>query len=211
VILTQALVQAACGATASVSAAALPGLQAACDKFEITTGARVAAFLANVGVESANLSATVENLNYKADSLLATFPSHFTQAEAQQYAHKPEAIANRAYADRMGNGNEASGDGWLYRGRGYLMSTGKRNYVLTGVGIDMDLLHHPELLEQPDGAAKSAGFFWHNNTLNRYADAGQFLQVCKVINQGSTTAKGSPNGYALRLARFTVAMRQLGV
>lgn len=207
-MLTQALIAAACGASASASAAAQPGLQKACGEAGINTPELVAAFLANIGVESAGLTATVENLNYSATGLLATFPSHFTQLEAQQYARKPITIASRAYANRLGNGDEASGDGWRYRGRGYLQVTGKSNYAAAGKALGLDLLAHPELLEQPEGAARSAAWFWSSNKLSRFA--GQFLQVCKAINCGNPNSKATPNGYSTRLARYAAAMKLLG-
>lgn len=210
-ILTPELITAACGSTPRISATALPGLQATCDRFAINTPLRVAAFLANVGVESAQLTATVENLNYRADRLLAVFPSHFTQADAQQYAGKPEAIANRAYANRMGNGDEASGDGWRYRGRGYLQLTGKFNYSQASKALGIDLLSHPELLESPEGAATSAGYFWSKNTLSRFADLGQCDRVCRAINLGNAMSKSIPAGYSTRLARYSAALKLLGV
>jgi putative chitinase len=210
-ILTVELLSAACGSTPAVSAAALPGLQTACDKYAINTPLRAAAFLANVGVESAQLTATVENLNYRADRLLAVFPSHFTQAEAQQYAGKPEAIANRAYASRMGNGDEASGDGWKYRGRGYIQLTGRFNYSQAAAGLGLDLLNHPELLETPAGAATSAAYFWNKNALNRFADLNQCDRVCKAINLGNAMSKNIPAGYTTRLARYNAALKVLGV
>jgi len=209
-ILTPELVSAACGSTPKITSAALPGLQEACDRFSINTPLRAAAFLANVGVESASLTATVENLNYRADRLLAVFPSYFTQAQAEQYAGKPVAIANHVYANRGGNGNEASGDGWLYRGRGYLQLTLKSNYVAMAKSLGLDLVKHPELLESAEGAAASAAQFWTNGALNRYADAGQFDKVCKAINLGNAASKAIPVGYTTRLARYGAALKVLG-
>src|ERR1700722_14945844 len=123
-------------------------LQAACDRYEINTPLRMAAFLATCGVESARLTAISENLNYSVAGLLSTFPDYFDAAEAQQYANKPPMIANRVYANRNGNGNETSGDGWTFRARALIGITGRRNYLLCALGIDLDLTNSPELLEQ---------------------------------------------------------------
>lgn len=140
--LTSTIIAAGCGATQLRAAQWAQPMQAACDKFAIDTPLRMAAFLATYGIESARPTALVENMNYSTAGLLATFPSHFDEAEAQQYANKPPMIANRAYANSNGNGDEASGDGWAFRGRG-MGITGRRNYLLCGIGIDLDLINHP--------------------------------------------------------------------
>lgn len=207
--LTSTIIAGACGSTQLRAAQWIAPLQTACDQFQINTLLRLAAFLANVGVESARLTAVVENMNYSADGLLSTFPSHFDAAEAQEYARKPPMIANRVYASRNGNGDEASGDGWRFIGRGCLQISGRRNYELCGVGIGLDLINHPELLEQPANAALASAWYWSAHKLNTYADAGQFLQVCKVINLGSAGASGTPNGYSQRLALYGAAKQVL--
>jgi putative chitinase len=209
--LTSTIVAAACGSTQLRAAQWTAPLQTACDRFDLGTEMRVAAFLANVGVESARLTSVVENMNYSAEGLLSTFPSHFTEAEAQEYAHQPPRIANRVYADRNGNGDDASGDGWTYRGRALLQISGRRNYQLCGLGIGLDLVNHPELLEQPANAALAAGWYWASRKLNTYADGGLFLQVCKTINLGSSGAPGTPGSYSQRLSLYGAAKKALNI
>jgi putative chitinase len=202
--LTSNVIAAGTGATQLRAAQWVQPLQAACDRFEINTPLRLAAFLAQIGHESAGLSALVENLNYGAPGLRTTFPSHFTDAEASQYARQPERIANRAYANRNGNGDEASGDGWKFRGRACLQITGRRNYQLASIGIDLDLIAHPELLEQPADAALASAWWWSNHYLNGYADVGQFERITRVINGGT-------NGLSDRLSLYASAKHALGI
>jgi putative chitinase len=209
--LTANIIAAGCGATPKRATEWLAPIEDACERFEINTPMRAAAFLAQIGHESAGLSALVEDLSYSAAGLLSTFPGHFTEAEAQQYARQPERIANRVYAGRNGNGDEASGDGWLYRGRACLQITGRGNYEPCATGIELGLIAHPELLEQPTDAALASGWWWANRGLNALADAGQFLQISKVINLGSATAKGTPNGYPHRLALYGAAKKALSI
>ncbi|HTH15739.1 MAG TPA: glycoside hydrolase family 19 protein [Magnetospirillum sp.] len=190
----------------------LTALAAACDEFEINTPHRLAAFLANIGVESGNLTRTTENLNYSAKGLLRVFPSHFDADEAQDYDRQPERIANRVYADRMGNGDEDSGDGWSFRGRGLIQLTGKDNYAECGEALGIDLLGQPDYLEGPEGAARSAAWFWSKHGINRYADAGDFDGVCDLINKGhKTKPQGDAIGYDERLTAYRAACRALGV
>ncbi|TDR79985.1 glycoside hydrolase family 19 protein [Paludibacterium purpuratum] len=177
-------------------------LSTACAKYLINTPRRIAAFLSQVGVESAGLSALVENLNYSADGLLATFPTHFDAALAAQYARAPQKIANRVYAGRMGNGDEASGDGWVYRGRGLLQITGCAGYAACGKALGLDLLAHPEWLELPANAALSAAWYFAGHGCLALADAGDLRGVTRAIN-------GGLNGYAERLALFGAAERVL--
>lgn len=155
--------------------------------FEIDTKDRVAAFLAQAGHESGNFKAKVENLNYSAKALLATFPKYFNAAQADLYQRQPEKIANRVYANRMGNRDEASGDGFKYRGRGYIMCTGKNNYAVCSQALygDDRLLNQPELLESIDGAIRSALWFWSANKLNGIADKKDMLLLTKRINGGT--------------------------
>jgi putative chitinase len=154
------------------------------EDFYLSTPQREAYWLAQTAHESAGYSRLVENLNYSAAGLLATFRKYFNSASAADYAHHPEAIANRVYANRLGNGDEASGDGWLYRGRGLIQITGKRNYERCGDGLGADLLAEPELLCEPLHAALSAGWFWRTNGCNELADAGAFASVTRRINGG---------------------------
>ncbi|RQR50376.1 glycoside hydrolase family 19 protein [Burkholderia sp. Bp9125] len=202
--LTAAIVAAGCGAAPARAAQWVGPLQAACDAQQISTPLRAAAFLAQVGVESARLSAVAENLNYSAEGLLATFPKYFSEDEAQQYARRPPAIANRVYAGRYGNGDEASGDGWRYRGRGLMQITFHDNYQLCGVALGLPLVQQPDLLTDPANAAMSAAWWWRAHSLNALADAGQFQQITRVIN-------GGLNGYSQRLFLYGAAKRALGI
>lgn len=207
--LTTSIIAASCGAAILRSSQWVQPLQAACDKYEINTPLRVAAFLATYGIESARLTALTENLNYSAEGLLATFPKYFTAEQAQQYANKPPMIANRAYANRNGNGDEASGDGWLFRGRA-MGITGRRNYLLCGIGIELDLTTTPALIEQPGYAAMASAWWWSNRNLNALADAGNFLGLSRAVNLGSAASKAMPNSYSERLALYTSAKAALG-
>ena len=157
------------------------------DAFQITTPLRIAHFLATVWHESAGLTRTVENLNYSAQGLRRTFARYFpTVTLANQYARKPQAIANRVYANRMGNGNEASGDGWRYRGRGLIQLTGRANYQAYQQSgfCNGDLLSHPEWLAAYPGALKSAMWFWWKNGCNALADRDDATAVCRRVNGG---------------------------
>lgn len=202
--LTAAIVAAGCGASPALAGQWLAPLQTACDAHQINTPPRAAAFLAQVGVESARLTAVVENLNYSAEGLLATFPKYFTEAEAQLYARRPPAIANRVYAGRYGNGDEASGDGWRYRGRGLMQITFHDNYQLCGVALGLPLVQQPDLLAVPANAAASAAWWWTTHGLNALADAGQFQQITRVIN-------GGLNGYSQRLYLYGAVKKALGI
>jgi putative chitinase len=154
--------------------------------YDITSVARVAAFMGQTMVESAGYTALIENLNYKPESLMKLWHTHFpTEEIAMQYGHHPEQIANRAYAGRMGNGDEASGDGWNYCGRGLIQITGKDNYNLFAQSIDTPLEQIPEFLGTFEGAVQSACWFWENNNLNALADAGDILTMTKKINGGT--------------------------
>ena len=153
--------------------------------YDITTPQRVAAFLAQTAHESGGYTALHENLNYTAQSLCRVWPSHFTADIADQYAHNPERIANRAYAGRMGNGDEASGDGWNFCGRGLLQVTGRVNYQAFADSVQMNIADVPAFLQTFEGAVQSACWFWENNNLNQYADSGDFVTMTKKINGGT--------------------------
>jgi len=160
-------------------------LDVTCHEFEINTPQRMAAFLAQVAHESGNFRAIRENLNYSADGLRRIFPRYFTNVDPNQYARQPEKIANRVYANRMGNGPEHSGDGWNYRGRGLIQLTGKSNYIQCGNALGVDLVSDPSYLETAEGAARSAGWYWHSRGLNAFADQGDILTITKRINGGT--------------------------
>lgn len=154
--------------------------------YEINTVPRVAAFLAQTAHESGGYKALKENLNYKAESLMRVWPRYFPDmATAQRYAHNQEAIANRAYANRMGNGDEASGDGWRYCGRGLIQLTGKSNYQAFAESIETPVEEIPEFLGTFEGAIQSGCWFWESNNLNQYADKGDILTMTKRINGGT--------------------------
>jgi putative chitinase len=160
-------------------------LQFVCDKFEINTPERIAGFLAQVGHESGGLRFTVENLNYRADALTRVWPSRFPPGVAESYAMQPERIANRAYADRMGNGNEASGEGWAYRGRGLIQLTGKDAYAAFSLAADNNALLEPDLVAEVELAALSAGWFWSSNGLNALADNKDIVGMTVRVNGGT--------------------------
>lgn len=166
----------------------------------INTIKRVAAFLAQCGHESGDFMDLTENLNYSAAGLLATFPSHFTQDQANQYARKPEAIANHVYANRMGNGPELSGDGWKFRGRGVIQITGKDEY--TGFATDMYgtysamIMNNPDIIVlNPSNALDTGLWFWKKHNLNVIADNEDIKTMTRIINGGEI-------GYDDRLARY---------
>lgn len=158
------------------------------EPYEINTPQRAAMFLANVMHESGNLAHFEENLNYSVEGLQKVFGKYFkTSAEAAAYAHKPQQIANRVYANRMGNGDEKSGDGWRYRGRGSIMITGKSNVKAYSDSelCEDDVLSKPLLLTKFPHAYKSAMWFWQKNGCNQLADRNDFEGVVKRINGGT--------------------------
>lgn len=160
----------------------------AMDEAQINTPARISAFLAQLGHESADFKFMAENLNYSAESLLKVFPKYFNAQTAAQYARQPERIANRVYASRMGNGPETSGDGWRYRGRGPIQLTGKENYRAftdaVGRKYGVDFVANPDLVAQPRWGFKAAAWYWTTRNLNALADAGNFDQITYRINGG---------------------------
>jgi putative chitinase len=156
------------------------------DDYEINTPQRVAAFVAQCAHESGNFVFIKENLNYKAASLMKTFGKYFPTADiAAQYANKPERIANRVYANRMGNGDEASGDGYRYCGRGLIQLTGRDNYQAFAESVEMAVEDVPAYLATFEGAVQSACWFWETNNLNQWADKGDILTLTKRINGGT--------------------------
>ena len=152
--------------------------------YEINTPARIAAFVAQTAHESGGYTALHENLNYKAESLCRVWPRYFNSGNANEYAHQPEKIANRAYGGRMGNGDEASGDGWKYCGRGLIQLTGKSNYQAFADSIETDISEIPAFLQTFEGAVQSACWFWEANNLNRWADADNIEKMTQIINGG---------------------------
>jgi len=160
-------------------------LNKAMEHFEINNTERVAMFLAQVGHESGGLNHTAENLNYKAATLQRVFPKYFRDNDPADYAGQPEKIANLVYSNRMGNGDEDSGDGYKYRGRGLIQLTGHDNYKHFADSLGMGLDEAVSYLETPEGAAMSAAWFWNSRKLNAVADAGDVVHATKLINGGT--------------------------
>jgi len=154
--------------------------------FEITSVGRVAAFIAQTAHESGGYTALKENLNYSAEGLHKIWPNRFTSVDAAQPYHRnPQAIANKVYGGRMGNGAEETGEGYAYCGRGLLQLTGKDNYKRFAEYCGMAVEDAPAYIETPRGAVHSACWFWFSNDLNTYADAGDFTGMTKRINGGT--------------------------
>ena len=174
-------------------------------EYEINTPHRVAAFIAQCAHESGGFKFLKENLNYKAASLRRVFGKYFPTDElARAYEKRPQMIANRVYANRMGNGPEESGDGWKYCGRGLIQLTGKNNYTFFAASLDMDVEDVPEYLETFEGAVQSACFFWEQNNLNQWADKGDILTLTKKINGGTI-------GLDDRIKHYNHALHVLGI
>lgn len=170
------------------------------DEFQIITKLRKAHFLAQVSHESGDFRHTEENLNYSATGLMVTFPKYFPEKTgAIIYQRQPIAIASRVYANRMGNGDEGSREGWKYRGRGYIQLTGKENYQKFSDFTKIDFITNPDLLATPEYAMRSAGWFWKINGLNEIADQGTQDEIVKRITK---RINGGLNGIEDRLTRF---------
>jgi len=165
--------------------------------YDIATPERVAAFMAQCAHESGGFKTLKENLNYKAESLCKVFSKYFPNIElASQYAHQQEKIANKVYGNRMGNGDEASGDGYRYCGRGLIQLTGKDNYTAFAESIETPVEELPEYLSTFEGAVQSACWFWETNNLNQYADSGDILTMTKRINGGTIGLEDRKKHYA---------------
>lgn len=193
----------------------------ACVEFEINTPKRVAAFLAQTSHESGGYTLLTENLKYKAVTLAACWPNRFAEMGpdkkpkkdakgaliptkvANAIAGKPELIANMVYSSRMGNGPAESGEGWKYRGRGLKQLTGKDNYTRCGKALGVDLVGNPDLLLEPEYAARSAGWFWKTNNLSPFADKGDIKGMTVKINGGLI-------GYEKRLALYNKIVAAMG-
>ena len=176
--------------------------------YEINTPQRIAAFIAQCSHESGGFTALKENLNYKPATLRKLFGKYFpTDALAEEYCAKPnkqEAIASRIYASRMGNGNEESGDGYKYCGRGLIQLTGKSNYVAFADSLQISPEEASQYLATFEGAAQSACWFWENNNLNQWADKGDIVTLTKRINGGTI-------GLEDRIKHYEHALHVLGV
>ena len=169
------------------------------DKFQINTSLRLAHFLSQCAHESLNFTAITENLNYGSVALMSTFKKYFPDLpKAEEYARKPEKIANLVYANRMGNGPEDSGEGYKYRGRGYIQLTGKVNYQAFDKIVEGDIINQPELVATKYPLL-SAAWYWNSRNLNTLADKGatelEVARITRVVNGGS-------NGLVDRIAKF---------
>lgn len=167
------------------------------EKYEINTVNRAAGFLAQCGHESAGFTILQENLNYSADGLNKIFKKYFpTVADATPYARNPQKIANKVYANRMLNGNEASGDGYKFRGRGAIQLTGRENYTKFAKSVGLTLDEAIADLETLDGAIESACWFWKTNGLNSICDKDDIVLMTKRINGGTIGLDDRKKHYA---------------
>lgn len=179
-----------------------------CEKYKINTVERISHFLAQVNYESGYMNYIEEKFTYSAKRLLKVFPKYFkTIDEANEYAYKPEKIANRVYANRMGNGDEQSGDGYRYRGRGLIQLTGKNNYLKFSKWYNDSkiFVDNPDLLLQPQFAVLSAFFYWDINNLNSFVDNKNAYNICKCITK---KINGGYNGLEERF-RLYIKIREL--
>jgi len=193
------------GLDGKVPAAVIAQIPEAAADFGITTSLRLAHFLAQCALESTNFTAVVENLNYSAQRLLQVFPKYFKNVDVNAYARNPQKIGSRVYANRMGNGDEASGDGFTYRGRGYIQLTGKNNYQAFSGFIGEDCVADPDLVATKYPLASAAFFFKSNNIwaiCDRGANDATVTSVTKAVNGGT-------HGLAERIQNFNVFIKAL--
>ena len=163
----------------------LPWLQKTCDRYSINNVNRQSAFLGQCMHESNSFKVLQENLHYSANGLKSVWGSRFPTNEiADKYANHPDMIANKVYANRMGNGDEESGDGWKYRGRGIIQCTGKDLYKTLSNALNIDLISDPDMLLEMPYASMSAGWFWNRKQLNLLADSKDYKEMTKRINGG---------------------------
>lgn len=187
----------------------LPHINEATRRFGIDSLNETASFLAQIAHESNRLATLVENTNYSADGLAATWPKRYRDPstgkpnQMANYLHrKPMAIANHVYAGRMGNGGAETNDGYNYRGRGALQISGKTNYLHCGTALGIDLIHYPDKLQLPEVSALAAGWFWQANKLDAHDDDLSVLAETKIINGGTI-------GLADRDKKFKIALAAL--
>jgi len=155
------------------------------DRFKISTKEEQACFIGQFSYESNHFKSLEENLNYRPETLMQLWPKRFpSMEEAMKYAHKPQLIANHIYSNRMGNRDEASGDGWLFRGSAICQLTGHYNFWHAGQALGIDLVKNPDLARTPKWAAPIGGWFWSTHGCNRLADAKDYNGLTKVINGG---------------------------
>ena len=156
------------------------------ERFGISTSKQQAAFIGQCSHECGNFTKLEEGLSYAADRLMKIWPRRFPNMEiAQRYARNPKALANNVYANRMGNRDEASGDGYRFRGRGCIQTTGHSAYFHAGQALGVDFVMQPDLVAMPKYAALTAGFFWDTHKLNAFADSQDYVTMTKRINGGT--------------------------
>ncbi|MDN7871253.1 glycoside hydrolase family 19 protein [Burkholderia multivorans] len=213
--LTAQIIAAGCSAPLTRATQWVQPLQAACDRFGISTPQRIAAFLAQVGHESAGLSATAESFNYSVQRLMATWPRRMPASIASKLGRQPgesvvpivrqQRIANIVYANQYGNGDSSSGDGWRFRGAGLIQLTFHDNFEACGRDLSLDLVGDPERVRtDPALAALVSGWFWATNGCNTLADAGLFDSITRRINKALA-------GKAQRDALYAAARKALGI
>jgi putative chitinase len=193
-------------------------LSNALDEFEINTSARIAGFIGQCAHESADFTRLVENLNYSADGLANTWPTRYANgtknaagrwlpnALARLIERNPPAIANNCYANRMGNGSEASGDGWRYRGRGLIQLTGLANVAEAANALGVDYVADPSLLEQPVHAARVSAWWCSKNRILPIFDKHDWLAASRAVNIGNANSSLMPHGHEDRRNRTLVAL-----
>lgn len=187
--------------TTKLNVAIMSEVASIVDKFNITNPLRLSHFLSQCAHESANFTALRENLNYSGDRLLKIFPKYFKdRATADAYARKPEKIGARVYANRMGNGNEESGEGYKFRGRGYIQLTGKDNYKQFGVFVGEDLVNTPDLVATKYPLT-SAAFFFDKNGLWAICDKGNSVDVVTLVTK---RVNGGTHGLQDRIEKFNL-------
>lgn len=164
----------------------------------LTNNLRIAHFISQMSYESLNFTVFRENLNYSEEKLLEKFAKYFTPDQAKKYARDPVRIASRVYANRMGNGDEASQDGWNFRGRGFIQLTGQSNYEAFGEHIDYDVVSNPDIVAVRY-ALESAAFFFDKNNLWKLCDKGSSKENVKAVTK---VVNGGYNGLDDRIARF---------
>jgi putative chitinase len=186
------------------AASIVDAMNAAADFARINTPKRWAMWIAQTGHESNGFRSLEEGLGYSRATLLRIWPKHFDEGNVDSYVGSPELIANRAYANRMGNGDEASGDGYAYRGRGWIQLTGRDNYTAASDALGVDFVGNPDAAAALPGAALVSAWFWDANHLNVAADAGDVKKATQIINNGVI-------GLDDRKARYTAAADALGL
>jgi putative chitinase len=194
------------GLSGKLPDAVIAQIPATAAEFGITTNLRLAHFLSQCGVESIGFTATVENLSYSAPRILQIFPKYFKGIDPTPYARNPTKLGSRVYANRMGNGDEASGDGFKFRGRGYIQLTGKNNYSSFSTFVGEDCVANPDLVATKYPLASAAFFFNSNNIwaiCDRGADNDTVTRVTKAVNGGT-------NALPERLLNFKKFMQALG-